>query len=241
MAGQTTHQTKDPTRRLSSGKQDLEAQEHEGPGSFFKRVGRILGRFILEPLDLWLGRKLILDGEQINGLPRIAAFINSDPDSVVTIYKKFNALSTRNLLLLETRVAALEAVQKALDETDWDNQVALHDMPKEAAVPGIVDSTRLDKFSLISAPQSFEYFALLAHETHSPDHSFEVDDDIPEVALRRWREMRTVEMQTLKNNSLVPGKINKFTYFKERWEVALAIQKALKEYRKSPLRCMSAS
>lgn len=54
---------------------------------------RILRR-ILKPLDLWAGPDVILETTLVNGFPHTAAFIESDPDSVADIYKRFEGLNT---------------------------------------------------------------------------------------------------------------------------------------------------
>jgi hypothetical protein len=98
---------------------DIENQgKKTGSGSHLRRIGR----WILKLLDLWVGRELYLDQTLVNGFPRVTAFIASDPDSIVSVYKRFDASNIRNLLFLEARVAALEALQKELDKQDLDNQ-----------------------------------------------------------------------------------------------------------------------
>jgi len=54
----------------------------------------------------------------INGFPRLAAKIASDPDKTTTIYRRFDRLSARNLLFLEAEIAELEALQDQYDDAD---------------------------------------------------------------------------------------------------------------------------
>jgi len=63
----------------------------------------------------------------INGFPRVADKIASDPDKTTTIYRRFNRLSARNLLFLEAEIAELEALQNKYDADDLlaANQVAI--------------------------------------------------------------------------------------------------------------------
>jgi hypothetical protein len=49
------------------------------------------------------------------GYPRYAAFIANDEDRSTTIYRRFERLSARNLLYLETELSELEAAQDRLD------------------------------------------------------------------------------------------------------------------------------
>jgi hypothetical protein len=54
----------------------------------------------------------------INGFPRVADKIASDPDKTTTIYRRFDRLSARNLLFLEADIAELEALQNKYDADD---------------------------------------------------------------------------------------------------------------------------
>ena len=56
--------------------------------------------------------------QPLNGFPRVAQKLNSDPDKTTTIFRRFDRLSARNLLLLEAELAELEARQDCLDEQD---------------------------------------------------------------------------------------------------------------------------
>jgi hypothetical protein len=50
------------------------------------------------------------------GYPRLAAFIANDEDKSTTIFRRFQRLSARNLLYLESELADLEEEQSRLDE-----------------------------------------------------------------------------------------------------------------------------
>ncbi|MCJ1231960.1 hypothetical protein MMC12_008640 [Toensbergia leucococca] len=50
------------------------------------------------------------------GYPRFAAFIANDEDKSTTIYRRFERLSARNILYLESELTELEAKQDELDE-----------------------------------------------------------------------------------------------------------------------------
>jgi len=54
----------------------------------------------------------------MNGFPRVASKIASDPDKTTTIYRRFDRLSARNLLYLEAELAELEALQDKQDADD---------------------------------------------------------------------------------------------------------------------------
>ena len=54
----------------------------------------------------------------MNGFPRVASKIASDPDKTTTIYRRFDRLSARNLLYLEAELAKLEALQDRQDADD---------------------------------------------------------------------------------------------------------------------------
>ena len=54
----------------------------------------------------------------IKGYPSLAAFIASDTHKSTAIYRRFDRLSARNLLYLQSDLIELETVQDALDEND---------------------------------------------------------------------------------------------------------------------------
>ncbi len=56
------------------------------------------------------------------GYPRYSAFISSDEDKSTTIFRRFQRLSARNLLYLESELAELEAEQDRLDEESSKDQ-----------------------------------------------------------------------------------------------------------------------
>jgi hypothetical protein len=55
----------------------------------------------------------------VKGYPSLAAFIASDKDKSTAIYRRFDRLSARNLLHLQSEVAELEARQDAFDDKDF--------------------------------------------------------------------------------------------------------------------------
>ena len=54
----------------------------------------------------------------IKGYSSLAAFIASDRDKSTQIYRRFDYLSARNLLLLQSELAELEAWQREFDADD---------------------------------------------------------------------------------------------------------------------------
>jgi hypothetical protein len=54
----------------------------------------------------------------VKGYPSLAAFIASDRDKSTAIYRRFDRLSARNLLYLESELQELEERQDALDAED---------------------------------------------------------------------------------------------------------------------------
>lgn len=56
--------------------------------------------------------------QPLNGFPRVAQKLSSDPDKTTTIFRRFDRLSARNLILLEAELAELEARLDGLDEED---------------------------------------------------------------------------------------------------------------------------
>ncbi|RYP11197.1 hypothetical protein DL765_007850 [Monosporascus sp. GIB2] len=54
----------------------------------------------------------------VDGYPSLAAFVASDRDGTATIFKRFNRLAARNLLLLQSELAELQATLDAFDEED---------------------------------------------------------------------------------------------------------------------------
>lgn len=55
----------------------------------------------------------------IDGFPRVADKIASDHDKTTTIYRRFDRLSARNLLLLQAELAELETLQNRYDAEDF--------------------------------------------------------------------------------------------------------------------------
>lgn len=72
----------------------------------------------------------------IDGFPALAAFIASDPDRSTFIYKRFDRLASRNLLILQSELAEMQSRLDAFDRDDWARyrsrgpgyQAALHDL-----------------------------------------------------------------------------------------------------------------
>jgi hypothetical protein len=56
--------------------------------------------------------------QPIDGFPRVADKIVSDHDKTTTIYRRFDRLSARNLLLLQAELAELETLQNRYDAED---------------------------------------------------------------------------------------------------------------------------
>ncbi|KAI1111685.1 hypothetical protein F5Y14DRAFT_303983 [Nemania sp. NC0429] len=54
----------------------------------------------------------------VDGYPALAAFIASDRDGSTTIFKRFNRLAARNLLILQSDLAELEAKLDSFDKDD---------------------------------------------------------------------------------------------------------------------------
>jgi hypothetical protein len=54
----------------------------------------------------------------IDGFPQVADKIASDPDKTTTIYRHFDRLLARNLLLLQSELAQLKALQNRYDTED---------------------------------------------------------------------------------------------------------------------------
>lgn len=63
--------------------------------------------------------KDVVEVNYVSGYPSLAAFIASDPDHSTAIYRRFDRLSARNLLYLQTELAVLEKKQDELDKQDF--------------------------------------------------------------------------------------------------------------------------
>lgn len=55
----------------------------------------------------------------IDGFPALAAFIASDPDRSTFIYKRFDRLASRNILILQSELADMQSQLDAFDREDW--------------------------------------------------------------------------------------------------------------------------
>jgi hypothetical protein len=122
----------------------------------------------------------------LNGFPRTARFLAADPNKTLLIVRRFDDAAIRNLLLLEGRVAALEAVQKKLDEDDY-------------AIYKTNDT-------LTKAASSWEHFALLG--------SFDTEDSqIPEAAFDLWCSSRMAVLEAkARENSQMPDHLKDKNY-----------------------------
>lgn len=58
------------------------------------------------------------DREYPDGYPSLAAFMASDPDRTALMFKRFDRLTARTLLYLESELAELQAQLDAFDEAD---------------------------------------------------------------------------------------------------------------------------
>ncbi len=56
---------------------------------------------------------------RVTGYPSLAAFIANDPDHSTAVYQRFDELSARNLLYLQSELAELKAQQEELDRADY--------------------------------------------------------------------------------------------------------------------------
>lgn len=59
------------------------------------------------------------DQAYIDGFPALATFIASDPDRSTFIYKRFDRLASRNLLILQSELADMQSQLDAFDREDW--------------------------------------------------------------------------------------------------------------------------
>jgi len=57
----------------------------------------------------------------VHGYPSLADFIASDPEHSTTIYRRFDFLSARNLLFLQSELVELEADLRRFDQEDLRN------------------------------------------------------------------------------------------------------------------------
>ena len=175
-------------------------------------------RFLLDPLMLWISRRhLSAKAGLPSGFPRIASFIASDPDHLATVFRRFDSLAVRNLLFLEARIAALEAIQVQLDKEDL--------------------KIGSDNFAVSYSTMSFEYMACLAYPEDGSQSSVDRSQiSIPGYALEEWRkDLEKDKAKWRKGGGTNFGR-KEITegYFQKKWEVAIAIQRALKEYRRAP-------
>lgn len=56
----------------------------------------------------------------IDGYPALSAFIASDKDRSTFIYKRFDRLAARNLLVLQDDLAELQSRLDRFDQEDWE-------------------------------------------------------------------------------------------------------------------------
>ena len=176
----------------------------------------------IESDSRWTNRELL------TGFPQTAHFLATDPDKSTVIFRRFDKASIRNLLNLEGRVAALEAFQEDLDKEDY-----LHNQDEE---------------DILEVARSWEFFALLGTSFGTRANQLK----IPAEAYRKWGVRREklkrnleessepVEPNLTASSSKHPDTARDFlglnadtkNLIELRWDVALAIKDAVKEYRK---------
>lgn len=181
----------------------------------------------------------------INGFARAAHFLSHDPDRTTVIYRRFDDVSVRSLLFLEGRVAALERIQRELDDDDFLDHKSNTDI---TAVSG-----------------SWEEFALLGTAMDSCRESAkESANEIPRYARTRWQDERLKRLSIIQNQ--LPRSVEEASDLKrlrqnlaraeheheedntdisvacdwetlkliqDRWAVAKATVDAVKDYRKA--------
>jgi hypothetical protein len=224
----------------SSPSDTEEAETHPQQQKAKKERKKSLAERLLAPLGLWVNTRTLNESDESkalpNGFPRITAFIASDPDHLASIYKRFDTLNVRNLLLLEARVAALEAVQQKLDDE---------------YVKKLKEPEFRNNFALGTTYASFEYFAYLGQsrtkldEDHPLEREYYKDHDIPEFVLDLWRDKRSEDAERWQENvekeeaksGVQLGSAEcldemEDCFFRKRWEIAMEIKRSLKEYRK---------
>jgi hypothetical protein len=136
-----------------------------------------------------------------DGFPRTAAWIAADPNKTSAIYKRFEALSARNLLHLQGRLAALEAHQIRFDLEDRGKQ----------------------DLDTISASKSWEDYAVL--------YPKERPQEVPEFVYDEWEIDYKWRRLVLEEGGIDVGNPRNTEEKAQRWELAKAIQNSLKEYR----------
>lgn len=103
----------------------------------------------------------------LDGFPRTTRFLASDPNKSAVIFRRFDELAIRNLLNLEDRIAALELVQKRLDDEDFQQHRSNKDILRVAS--------------------SWEEFALLG-----TGKGAWCNKGIPYAAIKMWSEDRKI-------------------------------------------------
>lgn len=110
--------------------------------------------------------------DYVKGYPSLAAFIASDCDKSTAIYRRFDRLSARNLLYLQSELLELEARQDALDAEDLCGSMEDKEssrnwqvLQKRAAEPG--NSRQKERVKVLKEIRKLmkEYRASPSHET----------------------------------------------------------------------------
>lgn len=174
------------------------------------------------------------DLEVLRGFPQTAQFLAADPDKSAVIFRRFDKVSIRNLLYLEGRVAALGSIQKSLDRDDKE---------------------KYWKYDHIAAAaQSWEDFAVVGTEMghrRTTHDSMKISYGVYEmwnqtlekrlaVQQRSFTDSNGIKESDQPENAITTDSTEPLSCSEEtrrliqlRWDVALAIQHAVKEYRNS--------
>ncbi|KAH7001149.1 hypothetical protein EDB80DRAFT_721565 [Ilyonectria destructans] len=81
----------------------------------------------------------------VDGFPSLAAFIASDRDGTSAIYKRFNRLAARNLLVLQSELADLESKLDSYDRDDQETRETLQSLRnwEDYKARDVIDSNRI--------------------------------------------------------------------------------------------------
>jgi hypothetical protein len=127
------------------------------------------------------------------------------------VFRRFNELSARNLLILQGRVEALEAEQQLQDKEDFD----------------LVARTDTPSYAVMSRALSYEDFSASAFVDGRGTNI----DSVPSDIVERWSRRRGQEASRLGAEYHDLDITPRDGQDRARWELAQSIRIAIKEYR----------
>ena len=181
------------------------------------------------------------------GFPETSSFLARDPAKTTVIFRRFDKLAVRNLLYLEARLTALEKLQ--IENDRKDAQINFTNEPivlaakswEDFAVFGTLKENGQHTSNTLPTRALTEWAikrkGKAAINFHKAYGKVETDNETKPLNIR-YKKLSSLELEkgalgeapVVFDNSLGCGPYS-LALIQERWELAMAIETTLREYR----------